>query len=57
MKITVFWVVAPCRLIALMMEALSTFETWVNFYQTTRATTQKCFKIQLKGITLQLNEY
>jgi hypothetical protein len=31
---TVFWVAAPCRTIALMMEAASTFETSVNFYQT-----------------------
>jgi hypothetical protein len=32
MKIAVFWVIA----IALMMAAASTFETSVNFYQTTR---------------------
>jgi hypothetical protein len=32
----VFWVVAPCRAIALMMEAASTSETSVNVYQTTR---------------------
>jgi hypothetical protein len=40
----VFWVVAPCSLvevyqralIALMMEAVRTSETFVNFYQTTR---------------------
>jgi hypothetical protein len=54
MKMAVFWVVTPCRLvevyqrlrgtyclhhqdlIALMMEATSTSETLVNFYQTTR---------------------
>jgi hypothetical protein len=45
MKMAVFWVVAPCSLvevhrrtllIALMMEAASTTETSVNFYQTTR---------------------
>jgi hypothetical protein len=46
-KMTVFWVAAPCSLvefyrryrgaiIALMMEAASTSETLVNFYQTTR---------------------
>jgi hypothetical protein len=45
-KMVVFWVVAPCSLvkvyrrfrglIALMMEAASTSETSVNFYQTTR---------------------
>jgi hypothetical protein len=44
MKVTVFWDVAPCSLveidrcfrgIALMMEAVSTSETSVNFYQTT----------------------
>jgi hypothetical protein len=33
---TVFWVVAQCRLIALMTEAESTSETSVNFYQTTQ---------------------
>jgi hypothetical protein len=32
----VFWVVAPCSLIALMMEAAMTSETLENFYQTTR---------------------
>jgi hypothetical protein len=37
----VFWDVAPCSLVevfhqALMMEAVSTYETSVNFYQTTR---------------------
>jgi hypothetical protein len=44
MKITVFWDAAPCSrveaarglLIALMMEAASTSETSVNFYQTVR---------------------
>jgi hypothetical protein len=42
MKMAVFWVVARCSLIevyrrqALMMEAASTSETSVNFYQTTR---------------------
>jgi hypothetical protein len=36
MKMAVFWVVAPCDFIALMMEAASTSETLVNFYQTTR---------------------
>jgi hypothetical protein len=33
----IFWVLAPCSLaIALMMEAASTSETLVNFYQTSR---------------------
>jgi hypothetical protein len=38
MKIAVFWVVAPCSLVEVspMMEAVSTSETLVNFYQTTR---------------------
>jgi hypothetical protein len=36
MKIAVFWVIAPCSAIALMMEAARTSETLVNFYQTTR---------------------
>jgi hypothetical protein len=51
MKIVVFWVVAPCKsshvsevlaasticvIIALMIEAAGTFETSVNFYQTTQ---------------------
>jgi hypothetical protein len=40
MKMAVFRVVAP-SIIALMMEAASTSETLVNFYQTTRRTTQK----------------
>jgi hypothetical protein len=40
-KMAVFWVVAPCNLvaefpIALMMEAARTSETLVSFYQTTR---------------------
>jgi hypothetical protein len=35
-KMAVFWAVAPCSLIALMMEAARTSETLVNFYQTTR---------------------
>jgi hypothetical protein len=34
MKMAVFWYVAA--MIALMMEAVSTSETSVNFYQTTR---------------------
>jgi hypothetical protein len=36
MKTAVLWVVAACKLIALMMEAAGTFETSVNFYQTKR---------------------
>jgi hypothetical protein len=40
MKMTVFWDVAPCSLdeslIALLMEAASTSEMLVNFYQTTQ---------------------
>jgi hypothetical protein len=45
MKMAAFWDIAPCslvdidrrfRAIALMMEALSTSETSVNIYQTTR---------------------
>jgi hypothetical protein len=36
LQIAVFWVVAPCVLIALMMEAARTSETLVNFYQTAR---------------------
>jgi hypothetical protein len=49
MKMTIFWNIMPCSLIeiyrrfkdaclliALMMEAASTSETLVNFYQTTR---------------------
>jgi hypothetical protein len=35
-KVAIFWVVGPCSLIALMMEAAITSETLVNFYQTTR---------------------
>jgi hypothetical protein len=37
MKITFFWDAAQCRaIIALVMEAVSTFETSVNFCETTR---------------------
>jgi hypothetical protein len=32
----VFWVVAPYKLIALMMKAIQTSETLVNSYQSTR---------------------
>jgi hypothetical protein len=44
MKMAVFWIVAPCSLveaITLMMEAASTSETSVNFYQTTRRNNPK----------------
>jgi hypothetical protein len=34
--VAVVWVVTPCGLIALMMEAANASETSVNFYQTTR---------------------
>jgi hypothetical protein len=45
MKMAIFWVVAPCSLLevyrrfrafALVMEAVNTSETSVNFYKTTR---------------------
>jgi hypothetical protein len=52
MKMTVFWDVAPCSLvevyrrlrgaIALMMEAESTSETSVNFYDTTHVSVVWC---------------
>jgi hypothetical protein len=35
MKIAVFWLAAPCRLIALMMEAVQTSEALAKFYQST----------------------
>jgi hypothetical protein len=35
MKMAVFWVVALCSIVALMMEAARTSETLVHFYQTT----------------------
>jgi hypothetical protein len=47
MKMTVFWDVTPCRLVefyrrlALMMEAASTSETSVNFFQNTRCNIPK----------------
>jgi hypothetical protein len=55
MKMTVFWYVTPCslvetdQLIALMMEAVTTSETLINFYHTTGATSQKTviFKLQV----------
>jgi hypothetical protein len=37
----VFWFVALCRLIALMMEAAQTFETLVHLHHYRRGTTQK----------------
>jgi hypothetical protein len=52
LKITVFWDVAPCslvetdRLIALMMEAVSTSETSINFYQITRLNNQEDSHLQ-----------
>jgi hypothetical protein len=36
LKMVLFWVVAPCGLIALKMEAVQTSETSVNSYQSTR---------------------
>jgi hypothetical protein len=36
MNMAVFWDVAPCSLVALMVEAVSSFETSVNIYQTAR---------------------
>jgi hypothetical protein len=36
MRMIVFWDAAPCSLIVLLMEAASTSETSVNFYETTR---------------------
>jgi hypothetical protein len=35
-KMTAFWGMAPWRVIALMMEAVQTFETLVYFYDNTR---------------------
>jgi hypothetical protein len=37
-EMAVFWVVAPCRAIVLLMEVASTSDTSVNVYQTTRRT-------------------
>jgi hypothetical protein len=37
----VFWIVAPCRAIALMMEAARASETLVHSYRLHGATTQK----------------
>jgi hypothetical protein len=36
MKMAVFWLVAPCSLVELTMEAASTAETSLNVYQTAR---------------------
>jgi hypothetical protein len=36
MKMAVCWDAAPCRLVVLLVQAPSTSETSVNFYQTTR---------------------
>jgi hypothetical protein len=48
MKIAVFWVVAPCRAMALMMEAARISETLVNFYQTTRCYNPEDSNLQLE---------
>jgi hypothetical protein len=53
MKMTVFWDVAPCSLVEIdrrfrgaMMEAVTTSETSVNFYQTTRHNIPEDSRIQ-----------
>jgi hypothetical protein len=61
MKVAVFWTVAPyslgevyrrfrgtCCLIVLMMEAVSTSETSLNFYQTTRRYNPEDSQVQNK---------
>jgi hypothetical protein len=40
-RLIVFWNVVPYSLVNLMMGAASTSETSVNFYQTTRPTSEK----------------
>jgi hypothetical protein len=59
MKMDVFWVVAPCSLvevyqcfrgactITLMMEAASTYETSVNFCQTTQRSNPEEIHLQI----------
>jgi hypothetical protein len=48
MKMAVFWVVASCSLIALMMEAASASETSVNFSQTPRRNTPEDSHLQIR---------
>jgi hypothetical protein len=59
-KMAVFWVVMPCSLVEvyqrframiLMIEAVSTSETLVNFYQTTRCCSQKTAIFILAAVT------
>jgi hypothetical protein len=50
MKITVFWDVASCSLIAVMMEAVSTSETLINFYKTARCNVPKTVIFQTPHI-------
>jgi hypothetical protein len=47
-KMAVFWVVGPCSLIALMMEAARISKTLVNFYQTTKHYSPKTIIFDLK---------
>jgi hypothetical protein len=57
MKMTVFWDVRPCSLIeviVLMMETVSTSETSVNFYQTTRRSISEDSHLLMKGIAVEL---
>jgi hypothetical protein len=45
---TAFWDIAPRSLIALMMEAVRTSETSVNFYETTRRNIQEGFHLHTR---------
>jgi hypothetical protein len=50
MKVIVFWDVAPCSLIVLMMEAVRASETSVYFYQTTLCSIPEDCHLQIKII-------
>jgi hypothetical protein len=54
-KTAVFWVVGPCsleeHLIALIVEAASSSETSVNFYQTTRRSNPEDSHLQQNNVS------
>jgi hypothetical protein len=52
MTMAVFWFVVPCSLVSIiaqMMEAARTYETSVNFYQTTRRNNPEDSYLQAKN--------
>jgi hypothetical protein len=58
MNVAVFWLVAPCGLVqvTMLMEAASTSETSVNFYQTTRRNNPQDVHIHLSPALISDND-